>query len=73
MQEIEAAIDSLSENEQEALTSRFLARRFGLSQLSDPEYDELLASLQEAEAEIDAGRKFTGHELRSTLPLWAGK
>jgi hypothetical protein len=68
VQEIEAAIDRLPDAEREAFESRVIARRCGLDALSGDEYQELLASVDEAEREIDAGRGLSGNDLRRKLP-----
>ena len=73
VQEIEAAIDGLPASEREALEARLIARRYGLDGLSSDEYRDLIASLDEAEADIDAGRTVTAEELRQKLAEWAGK
>jgi len=73
VQEIEAAIERLPAAEREAFESRVVARRCGLNAVGDGEYRELLASLDEAEREIDAGRRVSGDDLRRKLPSWAGK
>ena len=54
--EIEQAIERLPVVERESLENRLLSRRFGLDTLDAAERTELLASLDEAEREIDAGR-----------------
>jgi len=71
--EIETAIASLPAEEREALESRLLARRFGLDAMSADERSELLASLDEAEAEIDAGHSLSADELRQSVRAWLGK
>ena len=71
--EIEAAIERLPALEREAFESRLIARRCGLDALGSDEYRELLASLDEAEQEIDAGRGVTAEGLRQKLASWAGK
>lgn len=73
VQEIEAAIERLPAAEREELESRVVARRCGLDALDRDEYQELLASLDEAEGEIDAGRGVSAGDLRQKLPPWAGK
>lgn|GEM_PF-4252327 len=73
IQEIEAALARLPAAEREAFESRLLARRFGLDALESEEYRELLASLDEAEQEIDAGRGVTVEDLRQKIATWAGK
>src|SRR2546430_16471507 len=64
VQEIERAIERLPETERNALESRLLARRCGLSSLNDEEQAELLRSLDEAEREIDEGRRYNTEEMR---------
>ena len=71
--EIEAAIERLPVVEREAFESRLIARRCGLDALGSEEYRELLASLDEAEQEIDAGRGLSADDLRQKLATWAGK
>jgi hypothetical protein len=73
VQEIEAAIERLPTSEREAFESRVVARRYGLDALGPDEYRELLASLDEAEREIDAGRGLSADDLRRKLPPSAGK
>lgn len=62
--EIEIAIQLLPLLEREALESRLLARRFGLDALDESERATLLASLDEAESEIDKGRFHSADDLR---------
>jgi hypothetical protein len=71
--EIEAAIAKLPADERAALETRMLARRFGLDTLNGDERAELLASLHEAEQEIDAGRGLSADELRHSVRKWAGR
>jgi len=71
--EIEAAIERLPALEREAFESRIMARQCGLDALGSDEYRELLASLDEAEQEIDAGRGVSAAGLRQKLATWAGK
>jgi hypothetical protein len=73
VQEIEAALERLPATEREAFESRLIARRCGLDALGSEEYGELLASLDEAEQEIDAGRGVSADSLRQKLATWAGK
>lgn len=73
IQEIEAAIDCLPASEREALEARLIARRYGVDTLGSEEYRDLIASLAEAEQDIDAGRTVTADELRRKLSAWAGK
>jgi hypothetical protein len=71
--EIEAAIERLPALEREAFESRLIARRCGVDALGSDEYRELLASLDEAEQEIDAGRGVSAEGLRQKVATWAGK
>lgn len=71
--EIEAAIARLPEAERDAFESRLIARRCGLEAIERDEYEELLASLEDAEKEIDSGRTASADELRRKLRTWAGK
>ena len=71
--EIETAIAALPTSEREALESRWLARRFGLDAMSEAERADLLASLDEAEGEIDSGRSLSADELRQSVRAWAGR
>ena len=73
VQEIEAALERLPAPEREAFEARIIARRCGLDSLGSDEYRELLASLDEAEQEIDAGRGVSADTLRQRLATWAGK
>ena len=65
IEQIEQAIERLPAAEREALESRLLARRCGLDALNEKEQAELLASLDEAERDIDEGRTL---QWRSTSP-----
>jgi len=71
--EIEEAISRLSALEREALESRIFSRRFGLDAVEDRELEELLLSIDEADAEIDQGRGSSGDELRQAVRSWAGR
>ena len=71
--EIENAIGLLPAGEREVLESRLLSRRFGLDALDGGERAELLASLDEAEREIDSGRSHTADQLRQAVRTWAGR
>lgn len=71
--EIEKAIERLPKTEQIALESRLLAKRCGLSGLSDDEQAELLGSLDEAERDIDEGRRHSADDMRQALRGWLGK
>lgn len=73
IQEIEAALERLPATEREAFESRLIARRWGLDALGSEEYRQLLASLDEAEQEIDAGRGASADDVRQKLAMWAGK
>ena len=70
---IEQAIERLSASEREALESRLLSRRFGLGALDPDERTELLASLDQAERDIDESRSHTGDELRQAVRSWTGE
>ncbi|MEN3367895.1 MAG: hypothetical protein V7609_38 [Verrucomicrobiota bacterium] len=70
---IEQAIERLTAVERDALESRLLTRRFGLDALNDHERTELLASLDQAERDIDEGRSHTADELRHAVRSWAGE
>ena len=71
--EIEDAIELLPAAEREALESRLLPRRFGLDAMSDGERAVLLASLDAADREIDAGGIHSADELRQAVRSWAGR
>ena len=71
--EIENAIGLLPAAEREALESRLLSQRFGLEALDNGERAELLASLDAAEREIDAGISHSADELRRAVRTWAGR
>ncbi len=73
IQQIERAIEQLPAAERNALESRLLTRRYGLSALNEKEQAELLASLDEAEREIDEGRSYTPDQVRQRLRGWFGK
>ena len=73
MAEIESAIAHLPAAEREALEGRLLARRFGLEALDAGERAALLASLDEAEREIDSGRGLSADDLRRDVRAWAGR
>ena len=70
---IEEAIEQLPAAEREALESRVLSRRFGLDVLDEAERTELLASLDEAERDVDEGRSYTADELRQAVRSWPGE
>jgi hypothetical protein len=71
--QIENAIEHLPLAERESLESRLLARRFGLDGLNSEDRRSLMASLDEAEREIDEGGGLSGDELRQALRSWVGK
>ena len=73
IEQIEEAIQGLPAAERDALESRLLARRFGLDALSEAERADLLASLDEAERDIDQGRTYNGDQLRQGVRSWLGK
>jgi len=73
IQEIEAAIERLPIHEREAFEARLIARRCGLDALAGEELRELLASLDEAENDIDSGRMRSADELRQKLGAWSGR
>jgi hypothetical protein len=57
----------------EALESCLIARRCGFDALGSTGYRELLASLDEAEKEIDACQGVRADSLAQKLAKWAGK
>jgi hypothetical protein len=69
--EIEEAIARLPAEDREALECRLIFRRFGADALDDAELAELLASLDEADREIDEGRGCSPDELRQAVSAWA--
>lgn len=73
IEQIEQAIEQLPPIERDALESRLLARRCGLDALSEAERAELIASLDEAERDIDEGRVYNGDQLRQAVRSWLGK
>ena len=73
IEQIERAIEQLPAAEREVLETRLLARRCGLDALSETERSELIASLDEAEREIDEGRTYNGDQLRQAVRSWLGK
>jgi len=73
IEQIERAIEQLPAADREALESRLFARRFGLDVLSEAERAELMASLDEAERDIDEGRTYSGNQLRHVVRSWLGK
>jgi len=73
VQEIEQAIQRLSDAQRDELESRLLARRFGLDALTEAERAELIDSLEEAEREINEGQSYSGDELRQAVRSWLGK
>lgn len=73
IEQIEQAIERLPTAERDALESRMLARRCGLDALSEVERSELIASINEAERDIDEGRTYNGDQLRQAVRSWLGK
>ena len=73
VQEIEEAIERLPDTQRDALEARLLARRCGLSALSEEEQNELLVSLDQSEREIDAGEAYNAEQVRKRLRGWLGK
>jgi len=73
IEEIEAAIERLPAPERDAFESRLIARRLGLDADRNAEYRELLASLEEAEQEIDSGQGVSADALRRKLSSRAGR
>jgi hypothetical protein len=73
IEQIEQAIEQLPAAERDALESRLLARRCGLDVLNEAERAELIASLDEAESDIDQGRTYNGDQLRQAVRSWLGK
>jgi hypothetical protein len=73
IEQIEQAIEQLPPAERDALESRLLARRCGLDALSEAARAELIASLDEAERDIDEGRTCNGDQLRQAVRSWLGK
>jgi len=71
--EIEEAIERLPVAERESLESWMLSRRFGLNAARTGEHAELLASLDDAELDLDAGRGLSADSLRQSVRSWAGK
>ncbi len=55
------------------LESRLLLRRFSLDALNEAERAELIASLDEAEQDVDEGRTYNGDQLRQAVRSWLGK
>ena len=55
------------------LESRLLLRRFSLDALNEAERAELIASLDEAERDVDEGRTYNGDQLRQAVRSWLGK
>jgi len=67
--EIEKAIQSLPAAERDILEARLFSRRLGLEA---DERSRLLASLDEADHEIDAGLGISADQLREAVRSWAG-
>ncbi len=66
--EIEAAIESLPEEDRERLESWFIARRFGQNSALEQELDEAIA---EADAFPEAGK--STEEVRTLIRQWASE
>lgn len=71
--EIEEAIERLPAAERESLETWLLSRRFGLDGIGAAERAELLASLEDAERDLDAGRGLSANALRQSVRSWAGR
>jgi hypothetical protein len=71
--EIESAIERLPAVEREALETRLLTRRFGLTALDDSERAELMASLDAAEGEIAEGGFHSTEDLRQAVRQCAAR
>jgi len=69
--EIEEAILNLPAADRETLEARIFSRRFGLDALDNDERSELLATLDEADHEIDAGLGVSVDQLRRAVRSWA--
>jgi hypothetical protein len=73
VEQSEQLIEHLPTAEREALESRLFARRFGLDALNETERAELIASLEDAEQDIDQGRTYDGDQLRQAIRSGLGK
>jgi hypothetical protein len=73
LSEIESAIEHLTGSERDALESRLISRLFGVGALVPTEREALLASLDEAEREIDSGQGLSEDALRRDVRKWAGR
>ena len=71
--EIERAIEQLPLEERESLESKLFSRRFGLNALAPDQRQELLASLDQAERDIDEGRGTSADDLRKAMRSWIGR
>jgi hypothetical protein len=71
--EIEEAIRNLPDADRETLESRIIARHCGLDAMSGEDSEALLASLDEAEKEIDEGLGVSADQLRQSVRTWARK
>ncbi len=69
LQEIEAALERLPAPEHDAFECRLIARRLGLDDSTDEEYQALLVSLDEADKEIDSGRGLSADTLRKRISV----
>jgi hypothetical protein len=71
IEQIEQAIQDPPVAERDALESRLLAQRCGLDALTESERVEVMASLDQAEHDIDRGSTYDGDELRQAVRSWA--
>ncbi len=69
--EIQGAIEHLPAKERRALAA-WLSSQDGIS-IPAPEEKALLACLDQAAAELDAGRGTSADEVRNQVRQWAGK
>jgi len=73
LSEIEEAIRNLSTPERDLLEARLYSKRFGLDSMKVGERERLLASLDDAEREIDQGLGVSADQLREAVRSWAGR
>jgi len=71
--EIEEAISRLALADRETLESRIFAHRFGLDALDNNLRSQLLASLDEADSQIDSGKGISANELKRNVRAWSGR
>ncbi|MFZ4682318.1 MAG: hypothetical protein ACOYMS_07435 [Terrimicrobiaceae bacterium] len=69
--EIEEAIQRLTPEEREVLEGRILGHRL-LGGMDGVERAELMASLDEAERDIEEGRSHSAEQMRSSVRSWSG-